>query len=452
MERLIEEKLVQWKENKYRKPLLLLGARQVGKTFIIKEFAKKKFPRYHYFDFEELKHEIALVFDNTSIKPKNIIDKLSFVAGDPIDVETDLLIFDETQAVPRAITSLKYFYEKMPQLALIAAGSNLGVTLSDSPFPVGKVECLTLYPMNFEEFLLGLGEDIAYNYIKNHPKNESDEFYHNKLFVLLLQYFVVGGMPESIKVFSEHRKEGLQAYRNVRETQKQLLLHYERDFSKYAGVTNSRHIERIFSSIPSQLSQMHEKHVKKFKFKDVISKGFRRYEDLADPIDWLVKAGLTLKVNLIEHPLTPLQSGTKENSFKLYFFDIGLLGAINRLLPETILNYDYGSYKGYFAENFVLQELYSYELQTVVTWLGRTSEIEFVIEIDGVNVPVEVKAGTNTKAKSLLTYINKYHPEYAIKFSGKKFSVNNKLSVINVPLYQILQINNISHIITTARS
>jgi len=244
-------------------------------------------------------------------------------------------------------------------------------------------------------------------------------------------------MPEVVTLYVENREQPLNAFRAVRQLQRQLLLHYERDFSKYAGSTNSRHIERVFNNIPLQLSSAQDKRSKKFIFKNVISKGYRSYEDLADPIAWVVKAGLSLKVNTNEHPSSPIMAGAKENSFKLFLFDIGLLGAMVNLAPEKIMLYDYGSYKGYFAENFVLQELYAYGLKEVVTWSGRTSEIEFVLEIDGDIIPVEVKSGVNTKSKSLQAYIQKYNPTYAIKFTGNKFGRDMQKRIYNYPLYMI---------------
>jgi hypothetical protein len=244
-------------------------------------------------------------------------------------------------------------------------------------------------------------------------------------------------MPEVILQYKEKSDEPLEAFTDVRNLQKQLVLHYERDFSKYSGSTNSRHIERVFKAIPSQLCNTMNKQSKKFVFKDVISKGYRSYEDLADPIGWLVKAGLALKVNSCEHPSIPLMARTKENSLKLFVFDIGLLGAMVNINPRNIMQYNYGSYKGYFAENFILQELYSYGHNQIVTWAGRTSEIEFVLEIDGTIIPIEVKAGTNTKAKSLQAYINKYNPLYSLKFTGNQFGFDEKKKIYNYPLYMV---------------
>jgi uncharacterized protein len=437
MKRIIEASLLQWKDKETRKPLLLQGARQVGKTYVLQDFAKKQFSKSHYFDLEELKVELGPIFDDYPLDPKQLLDKLSFVSGKTINIKEDILILDEIQAIPRAITALKYFSQYMDGLAIAAAGSNLGVIHSDEPFPVGKIEILHMYPMNFDEFLAGTGEEMALSFLNDFNGGKTDDIYHRRLFDLLKGYFVTGGMPEVIGQYKANKDQPLEAFRAVRQLQRQLILHYESDFSKYAGSTNSRHIERVFRAIPLQLANTQDKKSKKFKFKDVISRGYRSYEDLADPIEWLTKAGLALRVNTNLHPSTPIMAGAKENTFKLLLFDIGLLGAMIGLTPESILRYDYGSYKGYFAENFVLQELHSYGLNKIVTWSGRTSEIEFVLEIDGKIIPVEVKSGFNTKAKSLQAFINKYNPIYSIKFTGNKFGFDRQKRIFNYPLYMI---------------
>jgi hypothetical protein len=437
MKRIIEASLLQWKDKEIRKPLLLQGARQVGKTYVLQNFAKKQFSKSHYFDLEELKVELAPIFNDYPLDPKQLLDKLSFVSGRTINIKEDILILDEIQAIPRAITALKYFFQSMGGLAIAAAGSNLGVIHSDEPFPVGKIEILHMYPMNFDEFLAGTGEEMALSFLNDFNGGKTDDIYHRRLFDLLKGYFVTGGMPEVIGQYEVNKDQPLEAFRAVRQLQRQLIFHYESDFSKYAGSTNARHIERVFRAIPLQLANTQDQKSKKFKFKDVISRGYRSYEDLADPIEWLTKAGLALKVNTNLHPSTPIMAGAKETNFKLLLFDIGLLGAMIGLTPESILRYDYGSYKGYFAENFVLQELYSYGLNKIVTWSGRTSEIEFVLEIDGKIVPVEVKSGFNTKAKSLQAFINKYNPSYSIKLTGNRFGFDRQKRIFNYPLYMI---------------
>jgi len=434
MKRHIEIKLNKWKESKKRKPLLLHGARQIGKTFVLKEFACKKFKHAHYFDLEEGKVELEKIFND--LKPTEIINKLSFISGKSINIQNDILIFDEIQAIPRAISSLKYFNQEIPELAVTACGSNLGIAVTDESFPVGNVECLTMYPMNFLEFLEGINEDIAVRFLKSFDGEVLEDIYHNRFFDLLKKYFIIGGMPEAIMIYKANKRDLTTAFIEVRKYQKQLLIHYANDFSKYSGAVNSRHIERIFNSVPAQLSRTQQGNSKKFKFKNVISNGFRTYDDLANPIDWLVKTGLIFKINIVEHPIIPLFSGITQNSFKLFFFDVGVLGAAVGLEPNKIMLYDYGTYKGYFAENFILQELSSYNCAGLVSWMGRTSEVEFLMQNKEEIIPVEVKAGTNTKAKSLQAYIAKYQPEYSVKFTGKKYG-HDKKNTFSFPLYMV---------------
>lgn len=444
MKRHITQHLLRWRNDSNRKPLLLQGARQVGKTYALKQFGQEHFATCHYFDLEEQRNDLLPVFQESSLNPKTIIDKLSFISGKIIKPDRDILILDEIQAVPRALTALKYFCQDMSELAVTAAGSNLGVASSSEPFPVGKVTCLTLYPLNFEEFLAGTGEQMSVKFLHDFRGEETDPIYHQKLFEQLKTFFITGGLPEVVQVYADQKEIPLAAFRAARDLQHQLLMHYERDFSKYSGSTNARHIDRVFKAIPSQLFRFQDKKSKKFKFKDVISKGYRSYEDLADPIDWLIKAGLVLKVNINLHPALPLTSGIIENNFKLYLFDTGLLGAMNSLTPESIMKYNYGSYKGYFAENFVLQELYSHGHDNIVTWTGRTSEIEFITEINDDIIPIEVKAGTNTKAKSLQAYIKKYQPRVSIKFSGNRYGNDRRCNIDNYPLYMVSRFPELS--------
>jgi predicted AAA+ superfamily ATPase len=436
MKRNVVKQLTVWQKKTVRKPLILQGARQVGKTYTLKRYAKESFSGMHYFDLEKSRDEFISIFEGKNLDPHEIIKKLEFTTQRRINIKKDVVIFDELQAIPRAITSLKYFQEEMPDLAIMTAGSNLGVVLTNSPFPVGKVECISMYPMNFLEFLEGTGENAAYEFITEFSgEMRIDDFYHSKLLDLLKRYFVTGGLPEVVDVYRKNKNNQLEAFSEVRKLQEQLILHYERDFSKYSDGTNARHIERVFRAVPAQLSLTSDKNSPKFKFKNVISEGFRCYETLADPIDWLVKAGLVVKLPIIEHPAIPLKQAVLENKFKLMMFDIGLLGSMVNLSPQTIINYNYGSYKGYFVENFVLSELVSYGYDAIANWQGRTSEVEFVLESNGRIIPIEVKSWLNTKAKSLAAYIAKYSPELAVKFTAKKYGTSGVTRTY--PLYMV---------------
>ncbi len=440
MRRDIVKQLAHWQKKSSRKPLILQGARQVGKTYILKEYAKENFISVHYFDLEKSRDILRDIFEKNSLDPSDIISKLEFFSGQKISISDDVVIFDELQAIPRAITALKYFFEELPELAVMSAGSNLGVAMTNEPFPVGKVECITMYPMTFIEFLQGTREDAAYEFIINFaPPAVIDDIYHHKLLDLLKRYFVTGGLPEVVNAYARNKNNLLDAFQEVRDIQNQLLLHYERDFSKYSGDSNARHIERLFRAVPAQLSATADGTAKKFKFKNVISKGFRSYEALADPIDWLVKAALVSKLPIIEHPANPLNQAVTDSKFKLMMFDIGILGAMVNLSPQAIINNNYGSYKGYFVENFILCELIAYGYRSIANWRGRTSEVEFIVEKnDGEIIPIEVKAGVNTKAKSLAAYIEKYKPTSAVKFSAKKYG---KTGIIQTqPLYMVAKL------------
>ncbi|MCD6397531.1 MAG: AAA family ATPase, partial [Spirochaetaceae bacterium] len=244
MKREIEKQLLEWAHKSDRKPLLLNGARQVGKTFILKEFGRINFSNVHYFDLEEDKISLESIFNEGSLDPKIITNKLSFVSGREIDVDNDLLILDEIQSIPRAITSLKYFNQDMGRLAVTAAGSNLGIAHAEEAFPVGKIDSLFLYPMNFEEFLIGINENRAAEFLSTFKGGKTDDIYHTRLFELLKVYFITGGLPEVILEYKKEQDNPLTAFRNIRRLQDTLLLHYRNDFGKYSRDTNSRHIER----------------------------------------------------------------------------------------------------------------------------------------------------------------------------------------------------------------
>jgi len=443
MKRTVEAELTEWKNKKIRKPLLIQGARQVGKTHTIRRFAEENFGVVHYFDLEALKTDLTPVFTESSLDARYIVNQLSFISGNHVDLHHDVLVLDEIQAIPRALTALKYFQQEMPELAVCVAGSNLGVAMAEEPFPVGKVEIVMMFPFSFKEFLAGTEERVALEFIEGFSGERTSDLIHQRLFELFKTYLIVGGMPGVISTYLEFKDNPLKAFERVRKEQQQLLMQYSRDFSKYSGTTNARHIERVFYSIPAQLAIAQNKKSKKYKFKDVISRGYRSYEALADPIDWLAKANLTLKVGLIETPSIPLAAHTRENAFKLFLFDVGLLGSIVGLRPNDIQRYNYETYKGHFAENCILQELVSQGFENIVSWSGRSAEIEFLADMDGSIIPIEVKAGINTKAKSLQTYIQKYQPAYSVKFTGNKFGYDTNKKIYNFPLYLTSKLPNL---------
>lgn len=434
MRRHIYKDLLLWKEKtKNRKPLILSGARQVGKTHILKEFAQKSFKAAYYFNFEK-EQSLAKIFEKDLI-PKRIVSELSLFVGADIDLDKDLLIFDEIQACHLALTSLKYFCEEMPELAICAAGSLLGINLSQGSYPVGKVEILKLYPMSLLEFLEALGEKRLLEAIRqSEVDNYLPEVAHQKLWDLVKWYMISGGLPEAVQVFVEKRDNAHQAVKGVRSIQHQLIEGYYADIAKHSGEQNARHVVRVFQNVPAQLARAIDTSSKKFIFKAVIPSG-SRYSNLAGPIDWLEAAGLLIRTPLINSAKQPLSAYAKENQFKLFLFDVGILGALSNIDPKTILDYNYGSYKGYVAENLIAQELRAYGNSQLFSWMEGGAELEFVFERDGKVVPVEVKSGTVTHSRSLQAFANRYQPELKIRFSAKNLYLDRQNSLHNYPLY-----------------
>ncbi len=433
MERLAYQQLVSWKTSIRRKPLLLQGARQVGKSYLLESFGQKEFKNHHVFNFE-LDPRLARIFSQDLV-PERILIELSLHIGKKIDPKSDLIIFDEIQECPRAITSLKYFCEKIPELALCCAGSLIGIKFSPEPFPVGKVEFLSLYPLNFEEFLLALDEHMLLELLPFAlDTGMLPEMAHAKLWERLKEYFVVGGMPEVVSTYVSQRKDRAEAMRQARIIQDGLVGSYYKDFAKHSGKLNSIHIVSVFENVPMQLSRNIEGSVKRYKFKGAIP-GKKSFAELQGPVTWLEKAGLLIKVKVCNRAELPIETFCKENQFKLFLFDIGLLGSMLALFPETVLHQDYGITKGYFAENFVAQEFVAAGNKQLYSWTERNSEIEYLSVIKGNIIPVEVKAGTRTRAKSLQQFLLKYKPDRAIKISSRPLRIQNEQVIQNVPLY-----------------
>lgn len=438
MKRQITSKLVKWKQKFNRKPLILNGSRQVGKTYELKWFGKESFHDCHHFDFEKDK-DLANIFKQ-NLDPKRIINELSFYLKKTIDIKNDLVIFDEIQACPEALTSLKYFCDEMPELALCAAGSLLGVHLNSGSYPVGKVDVLTLHPMNFYEFLDALNDKQSLSILNNISltTKEISLVAHKNLWEQLKRYFIVGGLPEVVNYFCESKKNKtiseIEIFTEVRNMQTNLLGNYFSDIAKHSGKVNAMHIDRVWHSVATQLAVVQDGSVKRFHFKDIVP-GIDRYSRLVSAIDWLEHAGLIIKSNIIYQPNLPLMAYTKEAFFKLYMFDIGILGAMCNLSPVTLINYDFGTYKGFFAENFVAQEFLAAGIKELYSWQGANSEIEFLREIDGQIIPIEVKSGNITQAKSLKSYIDKYKPPYSIILSAKNLYIDKIRNVNYYPLY-----------------
>lgn len=427
------KQLLAWRQNKNRKPLILKGVRQTGKSYLLEQFGRENFQQYHIINFEKQISAYQIFEDD--LEPKRIIADLSFYLKSVIDIKKDLLVFDEIQACPKALTSLKYFCEELPELALCGAGSLLGLHLNEGSYPVGKVDMLHLYPMNFSEFLEGIGDQSAVHYLSQiNINSQVPDIVHQHLWRRLKQYCITGGLPEVVSVFAEYQDDTYRAFQVVRKKQEELINAYYADIAKHSGKVNAMHIDRTWRSIPMQLSQSHNSSSSRFKFKGIIP-NVNRYAQLVNVIDWLESAELIIKLPIVETIRQPLSSFTKNNMFKLFLFDIGILGAMSGLDPQIILDYDYGTYKGYFAENFVVQQLLVNHNQAIFNWQEGHSEVEFILQKEGMAMPIEVKSGKITQAKSLQKYIDKYKPEKSFILSAKNNVVDSERKVFHMPLY-----------------
>ncbi len=432
--RTLYQDLLFWKNRVDRMPLILMGARQVGKTFLVNHFGKSEYKNIHIFNFQE-SPDLCSIFDG-SLKPEQLLEELAVYQRKDIDSKFDLVFFDEIQDCDRAITSLKYFQENLPALHIIAAGSLLGVKLGFASFPVGKVEMLHMYPLSFEEFLMATEDELAMQLFSEISRLKSA---HALLWKYLQQYFFVGGMPKAVGVWFQanginHR------IKSVRKIQKDLLVGYEKDISKHSGRINALHITTLFENVPRQLSLVLDGTVKRFRFKDVLP-GKKTYAQLQSAISWLEHAGLVHKVFPVEGPpRIPLKAFSKENIFKLLVFDVGILGAMLELSYKDLIRQTYGITKGYFAENFVACEFVKAGIYPLYSWQMRNAEIEFLHVTDNSEIiPVEVKSGKRTKAKSLASYIDRYDPYHTVKLVGKVGGTRDKHKVL--PLYYAGKIN-----------
>lgn len=433
MKRLMMYRLLEWKNEKDRKPLILKGVRQVGKTYLLQEFGKQSFSRCHYINFEK-NPRLSKIFE-PDLVPQRILNELSFHLNCSIDIDHDFLIFDEIQESPKALTSLKYFYEECPKLAICGAGSLLGIHLNSGSFPVGKVTFLTLRPMCFEEFLMANEDQKSLQILRSLQIGSSiPAIVHEHLWNELKKYFVIGGLPEVVSCYLKNKDDLFLAFSEVRKKQDDLIKAYYADIAKHSGKVNAMHIDRILNSIPSQMQQTQDGSIARFKFRGVVP-GISHYERLAGAIDWLEHAGLLIKVPIVNTGDIPFKGYIKENFFKLLLFDVGILGSMVELSPKNILDYEYGSYKGYFAENFVAEEFLSSGKESLFSWQEKNAEVEFLIELEGEAVPIEVKSGSVTHTKSLEKFAEKYTPVSQIVLSGRPYSIDKSNKTHYIPLY-----------------
>ena len=429
MYRFAMESLYKWKESKYRKPLIIEGARQVGKTWLMKEFGKIAYKNTVYINFDSNSRMSELF--SVDLNTDRLIMGLEIYAGHKINPEDTLLIFDEIQEVPKALSSLKYFYENAPEYHIICAGSLLGLALhGGTSFPVGKVDFLKLYPLSFREFLMATGKErfvqlldsLDFDMITTFKQTYIDELKH---------YYFVGGMPEAVLHFSENKD-----FNEVREIQKRILSAYEQDFSKHAPNEIVPRIRMVWNSIPSQLA----KENKKFIY-GLVREGSRA-KDYEAAIMWLSDCGLVHKVSRVNAPSIPLKAYEDLKAFKLFVVDVGLLGCMTGIGQRTLLdgNDMFVEFKGALTEQYVIQQLVTIpQLNTYYYTNDRGScEIDFVIDDGETIVPVEVKAKENLQAKSLRTYRDKFKPELCIRTSMSDYRKEEWL--LNLPLYAIEEI------------
>ncbi len=426
MKRDIYSQLIAWREDKYRKPLILRGARQVGKTYILSEFAKE-YSNKLYINFERMPEACQIFEDNLS--PENIINKLQIQFGQPIEPEKTLLIFDEVQECPNALNSLKYFNEEANGYHVVSAGSLLGVKLKrEKGFPVGKVNFLDLKPLSFFEFLDAVGENRLRKMFEGINRVEPiNEALHQKAIALLKQYFVVGGMPEAVKMFAKEND-----YERVRKVQQSILDAYALDFSKHAPPADVMKITAVWESIPNQLA----KENKKFIFSAI--KKSARAREYENSIQWLVDAGLIYKSFNISAPKIPIDSYADKSIYKIYMLDVGLLGHMSRLPVKALLQQHqlFTEFKGALTENFVAQELMVGENDKIYYWTsGAAAEVDFVMPYELDIYPLEIKAGTSVRKKSLLVYGEKYNPEVLSR--ATLLNLKKDGNICNYPLYLV---------------
>lgn len=426
MKRNLMKSLKEWKNSPYRKPLILSGARQVGKTWLMKEFGRTEYTNTVYVNFDQDINAAGL-FEG-SINPDRIILGLRALSGMEIDPDNTLIIFDEVQEAPRALTSLKYFFEEAPQYSIIAAGSLLGVALhAGTSFPVGKVDRMHLYPLNFQEFLYAMGEDAAAEILQTKDQRMITVL-REKLSDLLRQYYYVGGMPEAVNYYKDNKE-----FTGVRQIQKNLLAYYQQDFSKHAEPRLTERLNLVWSSIPAQLA----KENRKFIYGQV--RQGARAKDFELAIQWLSDCGLIHVIHRVTKPGYPLKAYEDLNAFKIYLLDVGLLGAMADLSSNTIVegNRIFTEFKGALAEQYVLQELIAEDHLNPMYYSAENSrmEIDFIVQKGDEVIPIEVKAEENLRAKSLRSYCEKYKPKTAVRFSMSDYREQDWM--VNVPLYEI---------------
>lgn len=426
MKRFALERLKEWKEKPNRKPLIIRGARQVGKTWLMKEFGKTFFEKVAYVNFDS-NTRMQQVFDG-EINIERIVLAISAETGISVNPENTLLIFDEVQEVPKALSSLKYFCENAPEYAVVAAGSLLGVALhKGTSFPVGKVDFMDLYPLTFQEFLCALGEERFVEILRG-KDTDMVTMFKSKYIDRLREYYFVGGMPEVVQTYVDTKD-----FNQVREIQKNLLNYYQQDFSKHAEISLVPRLNLVWNSIPMQLAKENKKYIY-----GQVRKGARA-KDFELAIQWLLDCGLIHKVHRIEKPALPLKAYMNLDIFKIYLLDVGLLMAMTGLNAQVIIdgNRIFTEFKGALTEQYILQQLIAGENVEPYYYSAENSkgEIDFILQGNTSVIPLEVKAEENLRAKSLKAFCEKYKPKYAVRTSMSDYREQEWMT--NIPLYNI---------------
>lgn len=421
MERFAIEKLIAWKDSADRKPMVLKGARQVGKTWLMQEFGRRCYRNTVYFNFDE-EDELKSIFESNK-NPARIVELLSMISGEKILPGDTLILFDEVQECPEALNSLKYFCEKANEYHIVAAGSLLGTLLAQpKSYPVGKVNLLEIAPLTFDEFLLANDEGLYRYYCSIQKEQSIEEIFHKRLMELYHYYLIIGGMPECVSSWLKHKDP-----EKVLQIQRELVEVYENDFSKHNGKVNSGRILLVFRSIVSQLAKENEK----FVYGAVREGG--RARDFEEAIEWLVSAGMLNRVCNVSKPEHPLPAFDKLDSFKLYLFDTGLLKCMAGIDNAAILLKSDYQFKGPLTENFVLQQLKSQFDVPPRYYSTRYGEIDFLLQRGQEILPVEVKGGEDKSAPTFKKYIAEKSPDTAVRFSEMGYRKNG--AITNLPLY-----------------
>lgn len=431
MKRFILEELKEWKESKYRKPLILKGARQIGKTYILKQFGEENYEDVAYFNFDH-DEDLYNLFENTK-SPQRILEQLTFINKKAIKPKKTLIIFDEIQECPNALNSLKYFQEEANEYHIACAGSLLGIRLSHTSFPVGKVDFLDMYPMTFSEFLIADNCENLVNYMKSIKSIEKiPDIFFNQLEEKLKAYFIIGGMPEAVQVWVNEKDIEL-----VDNVQKNILKAYERDFSKHTQNSEANKISLIWNSIPLQLA----KENKKFLYQTI--KEGARAREYENALNWLNDANLLYKIYNVTKTDFPLVAYNDLSSFKIYMNDVGLLRNMANLDSKIVVEGDklFEEFKGAFTENYVLNMLNVILNKVPNYFTFDRNEIDFVIQYKNKIIPIEVKSNKSTNNTSLTKYNKKYNNNLSIRFSMNNLVKDD--NIINIPLFMIEYLENL---------